>query len=137
MFSLPLDYFLLSLFACCGVIQAAAAYSRLYGLLFFPTILAGYLIGGALLVGAFTWFILSGNAAIPGDLGGVEGAEQFALFFGAAALSPVVSAVLSSLTQLRSRGEVQAGPGMKALRQATLLQVLMAKVRKVERHGRS
>lgn len=135
MFSLPVDYFLLALSGCCGVIQVAAAYSRMYGLLFLPGVRASYLVGVTLVAGAFTWFILVGDAKVPGDVGGVEGSEQFALFFGAASVSVIVCPLISSLTQLGRRGKVEAGLGMEALRQATLLQVLVARIRRRGRHG--
>ena len=128
MLSLTADYFLLALSVCAGAIQIASAYSGLYGLLFIPNRIAGYLIGLAFPTGGFTWFVLIGDVGIPGDVGGVEGSEQFSLFLGAAAAAAFATGVLSSLTQLRRRGTPKPSLGMEALREATLLQLVAARL---------
>lgn len=131
--SLAADYFILVLCVCTGVVQVASAYSHLNGLLFIPDSRAGYLIGLALPTGAFTWFVHIGDVGIPGDLGGVEGFQQFGMFLGAAAAATGLSAVVSSLTQYRRKGNPAPGLGMDALREATVLQLVQARLKERRR----
>ena len=137
MLSLAADYFILVFCLCVGVIQIASAYSRLFGLLFIPDPRAGYLIGLAVATGAFTWFVQIGDVGIPGDLGGVEGSQQFGLFLGGAAAATLFTGVLASLTQLRRRGDPSPDLGMESLREATLLQIIAARLRRRGADGRS
>ncbi|MEE9284485.1 MAG: hypothetical protein V3V35_02030 [Dehalococcoidia bacterium] len=137
MFSLAVDYFLLVFLASSGVVQIAAAYSRIFGLLIVPDVRAGYLVGIALLAGAFTWFVAIGDQNIPGDLGGVEGSEQFGLFLAGTAASVVVTMVVASATQSRTlRGRQQRETGIEALRGGSLLAVVMDRWRRRRRHDR-
>lgn len=134
MFSLPLDYFLLVFFACCGVIQLAAAYSGLAGMLIVPRARAGYLLGCALVVGSFAWFAAIGDFAIPGDVGGVEGAQQFGLFLGAAVASVAATNILASLRRLGSRKRSTLA-GMDALREGTYLELALGWLLRKRRDG--
>ena len=80
MFSLALDYFLFIFFAGLGLFQIVAAYSGLWGLLVIPRQAVAYVMGAAVLAGSYAWFTLVDDFSIPGDIGGVEGSEQFGLF---------------------------------------------------------
>ena len=120
-------YFLFVFLVCMGVIQLSAARSKLKGLLIFPWVYSGYLIGAALPAGALLWYSLSGRIIKPGDLAGVEGAEQFLLFMAAAGCATVFTAIIASIIQ-RGRPLAGAPPlGMEGLRNATLLQLLQAR----------
>lgn len=140
MITLAADYFLLVFLAACGVIQIVAAHSRLFGLLFVPRVQAGYAIGAGLLAGSFTWFVLTGDPNVPGDLGGVEGAEQFGLFLGGTAAGTIVTLGLSSVTQLRlGRSDPSEPPralgtnetrGFEALRHQTALAAIRTRLRR-------
>ena len=89
-----------------------------------------------LLAGAFAWFVATGDQNIPGDLGGVEGAQQFGLFFAGAAGAVVATMVVASLAQIRTSGEAVEGTGVEALRNQTLLAVAMARFRRWRGHDR-
>ena len=136
MFSLAADYFLLVLVASCGIIQIVSARSGLRGLLFLPHERPSYVLGAALLVGAFVWFVLIGDTEIAGDIGGVEGAEQFGLFLAGAAASVVVTGVIASITQAKRPSGLPAGQGLDELRDATLAQLVLARLRRRSASGR-
>jgi len=133
--NLAADYFLLNFLAALGAIQIAAAWSGLAGLLFVPRPIAGFALGGGLLVGSFTWFVLTGDPGIPGDLGGVEGSEQFGLFLAAAAAATIGTLIGASLTQFRRRTAQVHGAGLEALRQGTALAALRSRLRARGRHA--
>ena len=124
MFSLALDYFLLVTFAAAGLLQVVAALSGLSGLQLLRNRPAAAVLGAALLCGAFTWFVLTGNPSIPGDLGGVEGSQQFGLFWGGLAAAIVGTFLLSSLARRTSRVVGGVPPAIDAFRSGTLLELL-------------
>ena len=134
MLSLATDYFLLVFIATTGLLQIVAASSRLRGVLIVPKIEASYGIGAGLLIGAFTWFVLTGDPSIPGDLGGVEGAEQFGLFLGGVSAAVVATATLSSVTQWGWHSGMSEGSGVDALRQSTVVALLRARFSRRPRH---
>lgn len=134
MLSLAADYFLLVFMATTGLLQIVAAYSRLRGVLIVPKIEASYGIGAGLLIGAFTWFVLTGDPSIPGDLGGVEGAEQFGLFLGGVSAAVVATAALSSVTQWGWRSRASEGSGVDVLRQSTVVALVRARFSRRPRH---
>jgi hypothetical protein len=135
-FSLAVDYFLLVLVASSGVIQIVSARSGLRGLLFLPHEPSSYVLGAALLVGAFVWFVLIGDTGIAGDTGGVEGAEQFGLFLAGAAASVVATGVVASITQAKRPGGRPAGQGLDELRNATFAHLVLARLRRRSYDGR-
>ena len=136
MFSLAADYFLLVLLASCGIIQVVAARSGLRGLLFLPHERPSYVLGVLLLVGAFVWFVLIGDTGIAGDIGGVEGAEQFGLFLAGAAASVAVTGVIASATQAKRPADLPMGQGLDELRRATLAQLILDRLGRRSRDGR-
>jgi len=117
-------YFILTFLICMGTIQVTAAYSRMRGLLIIPHAAAAYSLGIAVAVAALVWFGASGHATTPGDIGGVEGAEQFILFLSSAGASSLITAVVASVTQRHSPMVGKPAPGLEGLRHATLFQVL-------------
>ncbi len=133
MLSLSLDYLILVFCVCAGVIQITAAYSGLKGLLLLPSRRAAYALGLALPSGAFAWFVYVGDTGIPGDLGGIEGSEQFALFLLGAAVATALTASLASLLHMKGTLPGQPQPGMEGLRDGTLLQLLILRIRSSRR----
>ena len=125
--NLAAHYFVLAYLVCLGVTQAASARSGLIGLLIVPNIAAAYLLGLALPTAAFIWFGLSGAITVPGDLGHVEGAQQFGLFLAGAGGATGTAALLASVTQMGKRSTATPEPGMEGFRSATLLQLLIAR----------
>ncbi len=130
MLSLKIHYLILTTCVCLGVIQATAAYSNLRGLLIVPRAVASYVIALAVPIAAFTWFILMGDVGIPGDVGGVEGAQQFTTFLIGAFAAGIGSAVLASLTQWGHPASPDPAMGMEGFRNATAFQLLIALFRR-------
>ena len=128
--SLTADYFILVFCLCIGVIQIASAFSGLNGLLFIRSRTVSYILGIAVPTGAFTWFIHVGNVGIPGDLGGVEGSQQFLMFWGGAGAATILTGVLASLTQRGRKGTPTPERGLDGLREATFLELLRARLQR-------
>jgi len=136
--NLASDYFLLVFGGALGLIQVVAAWSGLRGMLFVADWRAGYAIGAAMLVGTFTWFVLTGDPKVPGDTGGVQGSEQFGLFLAGTASATLVTVVVASVTQVRRvvRGEPvetrtdSRGDGLDRLREATWAVAMRHRLRK-------
>ncbi len=119
-----LDYFLFALVASVGVLQLAAAYSRLYGLLFLNRALSSAL-GLALAVGAFIWFFASEPRNIPDTSSGLDGNQQALLFSAGALAALVTTLVVSSLRHWSMIGNDGPVRGLEALRRASYLRALL------------
>ena len=78
-------------------------------------------------------FVYVGDTGIPGDLGGIEGSEQFALFLLGAAVATALTASLASLLHMKGTLPGQPQPGMEGLRDGTLLQLLILRIRSSRR----
>lgn len=135
MISLGVDYFLLVVIAAAGALQLTAAFSGLRGLSILPQKRAGYALGVVLLVSAFAWFVLTGDTNIPGDLGGVEGSEQFGLFLAGVAAAALLTAGIASLTQRTAGAPPEGVEGIEALRHTTLLGIFRARAAKGGHRG--
>lgn len=130
MFNLNLDYFLLVFGSSLGVIQIAAAWSGLNGLLFIRYKGLSALIGVVLFAVSMAWFVLVGDPEKPGDIYGIQGASQFGLFLAGAAAATLATALLASLLQAGQPQVPARGDGMDALRSATLVSALKARFAK-------
>ncbi len=119
-----LDYFLLVFVASLGVLQLAAAHSRLYGLLLLNRV-ASFILGPVLVVLAFTWFFASGARNVPDTAGGLDGNQQWILFFAGAVTALVLMLLLSSLIRRSMAGDGEHARGLEALRHTTYLRALM------------
>ena len=121
---LILQYFAFVFVATCGVIQIAAAYSRLRGLLFLKKPLASHILGGVLILGSFLGFFLAADR----NRRGLEGTEQFGYFMLGGIAAVVFSLILSSLINLRLRPSAPKDPGpgegLDALEDMTYFQAL-------------
>ena len=120
---LIIDYFLLVFVATCGVIQMAAAYSSLKGLLFFNKPLYGYMFGAIATVVSFVWFFSVDNRNIPG----LEGTQQFGIFSFSWIAAFLFSIVISSLIKRRASQMncvEESSRGLVALRDLTYFQIL-------------
>lgn len=130
---LYLEYLLFVFVAACGVIQGAAAYSRLRGLLFLKRPSLSYLLSGVMIVGAFVWFFLWGDRSQPG----LEGAQQLYLFTLGALAALVFTLGLSSLLRagdFASRGP-EDRPGLDALRERSYSQALRTGLERARKEG--
>ena len=118
------EYLLLVIVGCCGVLQLAAAFSGLRGMLIagdrrFSTVIGVLLVGGALV-----WFFWEGGRNLPDTGGGIAGAAQFYLFMLGIFLSLLVTFLFTSLTNINRKTSVDTAEGLPALRETTYLHAL-------------
>ncbi len=119
------EYLAFVFLAALGVLQAAAAYGGLEGLLLLPSRRAAGLLGLSLAVASCIWFFARGNRNLPDTNGGIAGAQQFGYFAVGCAAAVAVTYLLSSLLNAsRSRPPVHPGEGLEALAGSTVLQAL-------------
>ena len=119
------EYLLLVFLACCGVVQVAAAYSGLRGLLFFGNKRFSVVFGMAMILGSLAWFFWDGGRNIPDTSGGIAGASQFLLFVLGGFLALLVTFLVTSFTNF-SRGVLgDTTVGLASLRETTFVQALL------------
>lgn len=117
------QYLVFVFIACCGVLQAAAAYSGLKGLLFVPRRWASFIVALLLVVGSFLWFFASESRVPPAGWPVLEGAQQTGLFALGAALSFAFTALAGSLLRwLGGRPPAAREEGLEGLRETGYLQ---------------
>lgn len=128
--SFILDYFILVLWASCGVFQLAAAYNGIRGLLFFQDRRLSALLGLALIVGAFAWFFLSTPRNVPDSGPGMNGNEQFGYFSAGSGAGLAFTLLISSLRNRKlGRARLSLPSGMDALRDSNYLRALYRTLR--------
>jgi len=128
--SFILDYCILVFWACCGVLQMAAAHNGIHGLLFLKDRRLSVLLGLALVVGAFAWFFLSGPRNVPDSGPGLNGNEQFGYFFAGFGAALAFTLLVSSLLNRRlGGGRVSLPSGMDALRESNYLRAVCRTLR--------
>ena len=118
------EYLLLVVVGCCGVLQLAAAFGGLRGMLIagdkrFSTVVGVLLVGGALV-----WFFWEGGRNLPYTGGGIAGAAQFYLFMLGAFLALLFTFLFTSLTNISKKTSVDTADGLPALRETTYLNAL-------------
>ena len=131
MTELAVEYFLLILICCCGVLQFVAARWKLSGISFFNRTTYGYLFAALAIGGAFSWFFTVENRCLPG----LEGAEVFALFIAGSLASFLVTASVSSVIKRKLHLSVEQHnpeeePGLDYLRRMTYFQAIARHFRK-------
>ena len=119
------EYLLLVFLVCCGVVQVAAAYGGLKGLLFFVNRRFSVVFGMAMILGSLGWFFWDGGRNIPDTDGGIAGASQFVLFVLGGFLALLFTFLVTSLTNF-SRGVFgDTTEGLPSLRETTFVQALL------------
>jgi hypothetical protein len=139
------DYVVLAFACTLGVVQIAAARSGLLGLLFVRRPWLSIYAGGAVVVGAFTWYFTSAPRNIPDTAGGLDGVDQTLwLAVGAApaiALTFLVTSVLNHRWGADTGWDPASGTwppsGMTWLDRTTFLRALRARYTAVRAHRRS
>ena len=130
MFTFATDYFLFVFVACLGVIQIAASFGGLKGLLILKSPLLARAIGLALPIAAFIWFFTSAERNLNDYEGGLDANVQALFFFfgGLTALAATLS--VSSLLNLRMTGGAPApGEGLDALKRTSYGRALVHSLR--------
>ena len=123
--SFILDYFLLVLFASCGVFQMAAALNGLRGLMLFKRRRAAFIFGSVIMAGAVGWFFLSEPRNLPDTGFGLTGNEQFGYFFAGSGAGLAVTLLVSSVRNRNlGRGRSAIPLGIDALAESNYLRAL-------------
>ena len=118
-------YLLLVFLGCCGVLQMAAAYGGLRGLLIFGNRGLSVLLGAGTILVSLTWFFWDGGRNLPDTGGGIAGASQFFLFGLGAFLALLVTFLVTSLTNFsKEKTLVDTTDGLPSLRDTTFVQAL-------------
>jgi hypothetical protein len=111
-----------------GILQAAAAYNNLSGLLFFPKKLLSYSFA-AVMIGMALVILSTWNLHF--EIGIIEGAQQAGLFFLSMVIALLFTVCLSSLLNRKRFSRVnEILNGLEALRSNTFFQVLEQQFRK-------
>lgn len=120
-----LDYLVFVFLVSLGVLQTAAAYSGLRGLLFVKARPLAFLLGLATAALAFSWFFLSEPRNISDTEGGLDGNQMSGFFAAGAGTAFLITLLLSSLSNRSMGGNGQRPrPGLDALRETTYLKAL-------------
>ena len=118
------EYLLLVVVGCCGVLQLAAAFGGLRGMLIAGDRRFSTLVGVLLAGGALVWFFWEGGRNLPDTGGGIAGAAQFYLFMLGGFLALLVTFLFTSLTNISKKTSVDTAEGLPALRETTYLHAL-------------
>jgi hypothetical protein len=126
--AISLKYGLLVFGAVLGVIQAAAGYNNLKGLLFFQSRLYTYIFAviaiGVTLGLFFTWNYMS-------ETGVIAGTEQTGLFVLSVLGAVIVTLILSSLINIRYCPQCTTQlNGLEALRERTFFRIIRERLKK-------
>ena len=119
------EYLILVFLVCCGVVQVAAAYGGLRGLLFFRDRRFSTLVGIGLMVGSLAWFFWDGGRNLPDTGGGIAGASQFGLFVLGGFLALLVTFVVTSFTNFSRMPSGDTTDGLSSLKETTFGQALL------------
>ena len=120
---------------CTGVVQVAAAYGGLNGLLFFRSRRLCAALGMGLILGSLAWFFFEGGRNIPDTNGGIAGASQFGLFVLGGFLALLFTFLLTSIANYRNghghvdEDAVDTSEGLPSLRETTFIQALLNNLR--------
>lgn len=129
MFSFAIDYYLTVSMAATGVIQIAACFGGLGGLVFFRSCIVARVVGAILVVAPMVWFFASEPRNINDYDGGLDANEQAIFFVLGALTSLILTLVVSSLVNLRMNSQVEPKNGLDALRNTTYARAVLVNLR--------
>ena len=117
MFTFATDYYLGVFISAMGALQLAASLGGLKGLLFFKSPIASRALALVLVAAGFVLFFSTGYRNINDYEGGLDAPTQGLFFFLGAFTAVLVTLAVSSLVNLRMRGdEPEPSAGVEALR---------------------
>lgn len=125
MFTFATDYYILVFVATIGIIQVAASFGNLNGLLFIKSPIVTRVLGIALALAAFIWFFSTGDRNINDYEGGLDAPTQSLFFFFGSSTGFVFTFVISTLVNARMNGEEPSPEeGLDALRDTNYIRAL-------------
>ena len=125
MFTFATDYFLLVFVASLGVIQLAASFRGLNGLLIFKSPLVARSLGVALAVAAFIFFFTTDERNLNDYEGGLDANTQALFFFLGVLAGGWVTFIGSSLVNMRMKGkDPSPDGGFDALQETNYVRAL-------------
>ena len=125
MFTLATDYFLLVFVASLGVIQIAASFGGLTGLLIFKSPLVARALGLALTVAPFILFFSTAERNLNDYEGGIDANTQALFFFLGVLAGGWVTFIGSSLVNMRMKGkDPSPDGGFDALKETNYVRAL-------------
>lgn len=129
---LATDYLLMVVLASAGVLQLAAVYGGLRGLLLHRNPTVSALLGLLMVAAGFIWFFAPGPRHIPDTHGGLAGNQQAGMFVIGATCAILLTLILSSLVNHK---RLRFGPtnrnGLVGLRDATYLRLVGQGIRRL------
>ena len=123
------DYVIFCFLASLGVLQIAASYSQLRGLLFFQSAFRSISLGLTLIVVGFVWFFGPGPRLVPDTAGGLDGNWQALFFSLSAGAAVIMMLVLSSIINHRRLAAHPSNWGLEALRETTYLHIIQQRLK--------
>ncbi len=125
------DYLLLVFLSSCGVLQMAAAWNGLNGLLLLPQRGPAFALGVTACVAAGCWFFLSEPRNVPDTAQGLNGSQQFGYFFAGSGLGLAFTLAVSTIVSTLRTGRFgtrrnQISKGLDALRELSYPEALLA-----------
>ena len=125
-----LDYFIFVFIASCGVIQIAAAYSKLRGLLVLARPGRCASLGLLLTLTSLVWFFISEPRNVPDTADGLDGNQQAALFTIGALTAIFITLAVSSLCNRGMKASLtDKDSGLDALSESNYVNALHNRVR--------
>ena len=120
------EYLLLVFISAIGIIQVAASYGQIKGLLIVQNIYISVIVGILLIVTPLLAFFWSGGRNIPDTNGGIPGALQFVLFLSGIALAISFTYTVTSISQSYrfSNTTPDTLKGLESLRNTTFAKAL-------------
>ena len=131
------DYYVAVTVSAIGVLQLAASFGGLRGLLFLSSAVATRIIGFLLPLASVWWFFATGTRNISDHLGGLDSNEVSLLFFLGNLTAWVLTVIIASIVNSRRLEASQEGVGLSALRSDTFYRALRRSVRRWVREWRT
>jgi hypothetical protein len=124
---LGLKYAALVFVAVVGVLQAAAAYNNLRGLMFFKRILHACIFAGIAIVAPLVVFFIWNYLFAIGD---IQGSQQAGLFFFTSGAAIVFTLVVSSLVNIKLKSDQTTQlSGLDSLKERTFFQNMRDRIK--------
>ena len=131
MFNLTFDYLLFTFLSCTGILQIAAAYGQIYGLLFLKKPVWAATLGGSIVIFALLMFFESGPRHVPDTAGGLAGSQNAGVFSLGAIISLIFTLIVSSKlngSQMLDTRYSEIEDGLDSLKKTTYIRLLIQKI---------